>query len=363
MKAILRSACLRVVTAIFLLAGPVASPAAVVEPSAIPAMPSRLAATRPLVAVTTAGARLVAAGQHGHIVYSDDQGASWQQAKVPVSVDMVCLRFVDAKRGWAGGHDGVLLRTDDGGLTWTRVFEGRELARSMVEHYEKRVAGGDALVQAALEESRRFVDEQGSRPLLDIWFENEKTGFVIGAWNLIFRTDDGGQTWLPWLEHVDNPRANHLNAMARVGAQLWMVGEQGLMLRYDPAVQRFVQSVSPTPASLFGITGSDRSVVVFGLAGQTYVSTDGGASWTASAVAAGTAMTGGAMLGDGRVVLVDAGAGLWVSEDAGRKFKRFSAQRPMSFFSVAVAAGERLVLAGMQGVQVEQLEQLEQLGR
>ena len=36
-----------------------------------------------LLDVAHAGARLVAVGDRGHILYSDDNGASWAQAKVP----------------------------------------------------------------------------------------------------------------------------------------------------------------------------------------------------------------------------------------------------------------------------------------
>ena len=76
-----------------------------------PATASPLAAQRVLQASAVAGKRLVAAGARGHIVYSDDRGATWQQAKVPVSADLTALHFVDARQGWAVGHEGVVLHT------------------------------------------------------------------------------------------------------------------------------------------------------------------------------------------------------------------------------------------------------------
>src|SRR5207237_10319377 len=44
------------------------------------AEPARLAAQSLLIAVATAGPRLVAVGEHGIIVLSDDRGRSWTQA-------------------------------------------------------------------------------------------------------------------------------------------------------------------------------------------------------------------------------------------------------------------------------------------
>ena len=46
---------------------------------------------------------------------------------------------------------------------------------------------------------RSLVDQ----PLLDVWFDNERSGFVVGAFNLIFHTDDGGASWHVQLDVVD----------------------------------------------------------------------------------------------------------------------------------------------------------------
>jgi photosystem II stability/assembly factor-like uncharacterized protein len=54
----------------------------------------------------------------GVIVRTLDGGATWTQvAATPAALQAVV--FVDALHGWAGGGDGALWRTSDGGLTWT----------------------------------------------------------------------------------------------------------------------------------------------------------------------------------------------------------------------------------------------------
>jgi len=69
-----------------------------------------------LVAITRApDNRLVAVGEHGVAIYSDDNGTSWTQASVPVNVTLTCVSFATAKIGWAAGHYGVVLNTQDGG--------------------------------------------------------------------------------------------------------------------------------------------------------------------------------------------------------------------------------------------------------
>jgi len=68
------------------------------------------AASSLLLDVTHAGERLVAAGDRGHILYSDDGGASWTQAKVPTRQLLTAIYFADAQHGWAVGHDALFWR-------------------------------------------------------------------------------------------------------------------------------------------------------------------------------------------------------------------------------------------------------------
>ena len=45
-----------------------------------------------------AGDRVMAVGQRGHVLYSDDAGGAGQQAEVPVSSDLVAVSFPSAPR-------------------------------------------------------------------------------------------------------------------------------------------------------------------------------------------------------------------------------------------------------------------------
>src|SRR5574340_1818382 len=73
-----------------------------------PAAMSPLAQRGLLLGLARAGNAVVAVGQRGHILWSDDAGGHWQQAAVPVSSDLVAVSFPTPKIGWAVGHDGVV---------------------------------------------------------------------------------------------------------------------------------------------------------------------------------------------------------------------------------------------------------------
>ena len=105
------------------------------------------------------------------------------------------------------------------------------------------------------EEGQRLVEQGADKPLLDVWFANEQTGYVVGVFNLILRTEDGGQSWTPFQDRTDNPQGFHLNAIASTGDALYIAGEQGLLRKWDTASQRFAALQTPYQGSFFGVLG------------------------------------------------------------------------------------------------------------
>ena len=151
-----------------------------------------------LLGVAVAGERLVAVGALGRIVFSDDCGLTWRQAVVPVSVTLTAVHFVSAKKGLALGHSGVVLHTDDGGETWGRRLDGRDAAALILEAVRAKAAMGDgvdAAYERELANAQLYVDDGPDKPFFDFYFEDTQKGFIVGAYNLIFRTQDGGRSW------------------------------------------------------------------------------------------------------------------------------------------------------------------------
>jgi photosystem II stability/assembly factor-like uncharacterized protein len=116
-----------------------------------------------LIAGTNAGSRLVAVGEHGFAIYSDDQGKTWLRGTTPRRVMLTAVTFVDDKTGWTVGHDGEILATRDGGATWA--------------------------------EQRYKPDDK--QPLFAVRFSDRDHGFALGAYGLFVETADGGKTWAP----------------------------------------------------------------------------------------------------------------------------------------------------------------------
>lgn len=318
-----------------------------------PAQPSSLAKHSQLVGLASAGERLVAVGQRGHILYSDDRGQHWQQASVPVSSDLVAVHFPSASHGWAVGHDGVVLHSADGGASWQRQFDGRQVGPVMLNHYRElvRAAPDDQSLAALVHEAERMTAEGADKPFLDVWFENERKGYIVGAFNLIFRTEDGGRSWTPWMERTENPSALNLYAIRPAGGELLIAGEQGLLLRFDRASGRFVPTPTPYAGSFFGILGTPDVALVFGLRGNVFRSVDAGASWSQVETGLPVSITSGTRLADGRLALLSQAGHLLISHDNGASFQLQSQPAMTPVAAAQAAANNALVLVGTRGAR------------
>ena len=327
------------------------------DPLAVASTPSELASRGLLQDVVRAGTRLVAVGQRGHIVYSTDAGASWKQSTVPVSSDLTAVFFVNERKGWVVGHDGVVLHTGDGGLTWSLQLDGRRANDLLVAHVEERAkAQPDSVeLKQLLQEARRFKEQGADKPFLDVWFADENSGYIVGAYNLIFRTTDGGRTWEPWFTQTDNPKLLNLYAIAPVGESLYVVGESGLVLKLDPQAQRFRALPTPYKGSFFGVVGTRTTLVAFGLRGNAFGSDDGGRTWTKVETGLPASIVAGTALPSGALLLADVGGRLAVSDAAGRDFKVVPLKPAMPLAAIADAGNGRIALVGPRGVAVTEL--------
>ncbi len=306
-------------------------------PETEPAVMSLKAANALLIDVAAAGDRLVAVGSRGHIVYSDDQGVTWLQAPVPTRQLLTAVHFVDAQRGWAVGHDSLILHTSDGGETWVMQYRDPELDEA-----------GDEDGPGLLE-----------KPLMDVYFRDAQTGFAVGAYGLFLRTDDGGQSWEDLTFDIDNPDGFHYNSIAEVrDTGLFLVGEMGTTYR-SPDFGDTWETMEDFPydGSLFGATGTGEpgAVLAWGLRGNMFRSNDFGETWeevslmTPNNGPLEATLAGGTLSAEGNIVVVGAGGAVVTSTDRGRSFTVATRPDRVALASAKVLKDGSVVLVGQRG--------------
>ena len=345
------------VLAAALAVSPAATASGFADLLATPAQISPLASRSLLQAVTRAGDRLVAVGQRGHVVVSSDGGATWKQSKVPVSADLVAVWFVDAKQGWAVGHDGVVLATTDGGDNWQLQLDGRKANELLVQAMERKVTAEPASKDAAalLAEAKRYREQGPDKPFLDVWFADANNGYIVGAYNLIFHTTDGGKSWEPLFDRTDNPKFFNLYAIRPAGDGLYIAGEGGLVMKLDPTAQRFQALALPYNGSFFGVAEAGKSVIVFGLRGNVFRSDEGGRNWAKVDAGLPATVVAAARTAQGATLLADAVGRVVATDDGGRTFRPLVLKQPMPLTGLADAGQGRLALTGPRGVATTEI--------
>ncbi|MDD2735418.1 MAG: YCF48-related protein [Desulfuromonadaceae bacterium] len=318
-----------------------------------PAVKTRGAEHTTLLDVTMAGSRLVAVGERGIVVLSDDDGRSWRQAKVPTSVSLTSVRFPSPRMGWATGHGGTVLHTEDGGETWTRQLEGKRMAQLALESARAKLAAkpGNALAERSVANAERLVADGPDKPFLALEFADEKTGYVVGAYNLIFRTEDGGRNWIPWLDHVDNPKGMHIYAIRTVGKATYMIGEQGLFLRSLDGGRSFQRLETPYKGTYFAIGAlPSGEIVIAGLRGNAYRSVDQGKTFAKVDVPFPVTIGAVTTFSDGRLIFANQAGQLFQSKDGGRSVEQVAVP-PVPPVAALTQVGQGLLItAGAAGV-------------
>jgi photosystem II stability/assembly factor-like uncharacterized protein len=309
-----------------------------------PALQSLKSPKMAILTVAQAGKRMVAAGERGIVIVSDDGGRTWKQVQTPTSASLVAMRFADAQTGWAVGHMGLVLHTADGGLTWDKQLDGAQAAQLALDAAQK---SGD---ERAIQDAERLVADGADKPFFDLCVLDERTLMIVGAYNLAFRSNDGGRTWMPWQAHIANPKALHLYAIHAVGNTLFIAGEQGLLLRSDDRGEHFSPIESPYKGSWFGLVGGGAgSLLAYGLRGNAYLTTDLGKHWQQVTSGTPVSISAGAELADGRMVLVSQAGEVLVGTEGGLKFVHLPQKTGLPLAAVAQGP-DGLIVGSLRGV-------------
>jgi photosystem II stability/assembly factor-like uncharacterized protein len=324
------------------------------NPLTMPAIPAKSPASVLLVSVTqTPAKRLVAVGEHGVIIYSDDEGASWIQARVPVSVTITCVAFATPMVGWAAGQFGVILATTDGGKTWMTQLDGNQanqmtlMAAKNPDVQEKACP----CEEFALKRATFFIEAGADKPFLSLLVLSPQEVIVFGAYRLAMRTADGGKTWADWSLHIYDRFSHNIYSAAVIGSNYYIVGEQGLVFASTDHCTTFLPLAPTSSITLFGVLRArDNSLIVYGVAGTAFRSTDAGQTWSRIALNVQDNITSGYLLASGMIMLASESGALLQSMDNGTTFEAISDITPVPIFDIQEITGGSLITVGAEGV-------------
>ena len=277
----------------------------------VAAVPAPLASQSLLLDIVSVGqSKLVAVGEHGHVLTSID-GISWQQAPVPVQATLTSVFFVNKDLGWAVGHDASILHSKDGGESW------------QIQQYLP----------------------QREKPLLDVVFKDAQNGLAVGAYGQLFRTVDGGENWtfefhdeflleddVQYLQELKledevaylDERGSilpHFNRIVMDGRTTYLVGEIGLIAKSNDFGQHWQTFDEIYQGSFFDLSRTQQgNLLVVGLRGNVFRSLKNGSPWQHINTGTTALLNSIVLAGENRIFLLGNNGVLLESQDDGVKF-------------------------------------------
>jgi len=196
-----------------------------------------------------------ASGQSGEIAFSADGGATWQLQTSGVKRQLLDVAFVNPQRGLAVGDFGTLLRTEDGGTTWSKIALPTDLklppdVAEVVDpgdvvlygvtfaDAEHAWAVGEFGVILASDDAGVTWHQQtnpGETSLFGVSFSDAQHGWAVGLEATLLTTTDGGTSWRK--ETVQTPKGFLLSLydVQVRGNYGWAVGNSGFLLNTKDA--------------------------------------------------------------------------------------------------------------------------------
>lgn len=240
-----------------------------------------------------------AVGPVGAIIRSQDGGETWENLSLwcdmsfdnfatsdpaddpestlrlnPCDVTLNGVSFPTNTDGWLAGEFGVILRTQDGGVTWQRQRNVHNLPKYTRPELPEEEAIRQRIPPLYIEDLF----------LIDVDFRSAQEGYVTGESGTLLQTTDAGETWtnipsgsfntlLSVTAAPDNNRDDFatgvLGTLASATSDAWQLDEN---VRQD--VLTWIRTASFAPDGQFGVACGGKGTVL--------VTTDSGKSWTAA---------------------------------------------------------------------------------
>lgn len=237
-----------------------------------------------------------AVGPVGAVIRSQDGGETWENLSLwcdlsfdnfatsdpaddpestlrlnPCDVTLNGVSFPTNTDGWVTGEFGIILRTQDGGVTWQR----QRNVRNLPKYTRPELSEEEAIRQRI---PPLYIEDLF---LIDVDFRSAQDGYVTGESGTLLQTTDAGETWtnipsgsfntlLSVTAAPDSSRSDFatgvLGTLASATSDSWQLDDN---VRQD--VLTWIRTASFAPDGQFGVACGGKGTVL--------VTTDSGKSW------------------------------------------------------------------------------------
>jgi len=191
------------------------------------------------------GCRAVIVGETGQIIKI--KNLNLISITSPTTQNLYSVFFPIYSNGIAVGNNGTVIRTTNGGYSWSIINSGISNTLFSVTFPSTNTAyaaGVNGVVIKTTDNGQNWVTK--TQPVNDtlrsVWFTSDNTGFVVSRNGAIFKTTDGGNSWQNKLSGT----SQNLNAIRFNNQNIgYIAGNNKLVLRTTNAGETWTTQLIP----------------------------------------------------------------------------------------------------------------------
>jgi len=196
------------------------------------------------------------------------------------------IYFINANNGWAVGQTGTILKTVDGGDSWTDQTDAAVTSSSLysvhfTDDYTGWAVGSSGTILHTTNGGDSWVAQTSGTGsfLKGVHFDDANNGWAVGSSGTILHTSNGGANWAAQTSGT----GNQLNGVHFINANdAWVAGASGTILHTTDGGATAWTDQSSGAIYLNGIHFTDaNNGWVAGASGTILKTVDGGDSWVA----------------------------------------------------------------------------------
>lgn len=225
-------------------------------------------------------------GTSGMIVKTTNGGETWTAQTSGITSELYGVDFVNENIGFAVGQAGTILKTTNGGLTWSSQTSGTTSSLYDVNFINEQIglvvgATGRILRTTNGGSNWTLITSGTTQTLRELQFVDTSNAWAVGTSGTIRRSTDGGSSW--FAQTAPGGITRYLRAVSFIDNQNgWIVGDGKVILKTTDSGNNWIRKNAPAGVDsiLRGVSFVNSQIGwAIDYVGVIIKTTDGGENW------------------------------------------------------------------------------------
>lgn len=220
-------------------------------------------------------------GGNGNILKTIDGGNTWTQLNSNIMESLYCISIISENIGWVAGNNGVILKTNDRGNSWNPQMSGTTETLFAIQFLDENHGWASKLYDEILLTTDSGINWVSyttgiNNTILTLSFSDLNTGWVGGWGGTVMKTIDGGLTWAPQWSGTSITRRSLFFINNNTG---WSAGGGGVITKTTNGGASWTQLNSGSSVDFASIFFTCQDTGWAAGQDKIYGTFDGGTSW------------------------------------------------------------------------------------